>query len=227
MVSTAIGWRCSGGSRLCSSRSRAVPCSVVASSLLRRLRRCSVGASFFFLPLPSFSLSWLSLLARVCRGVAARWRRAWECARATGARAFIAGAPSSNGGRLVIGGWGSRGDQGRELTSNGREWLCGRGAKEIGPCPGRDPLARPCHHYRGSVGEGKRHERSGRGVEKMNRRADMRGPCGSGCKRRRGGTWVWASRGLAAGPARACGPTCCCALAGLAGCWLGCEAEQA
>ena len=27
-----------------------------------------VGRSLFFLPLPSFFLSWLSLLARVCRG---------------------------------------------------------------------------------------------------------------------------------------------------------------
>ena len=55
----------------------------------------------------------------------------------------------------------------------------------------------------------------------------MRGPCGSGCKRWRGGAWVGAACGLATGPARARGPACCCALAGLAGCWLGREAEQA
>ena len=105
-------------------------CSVVASSLLRRLQRCFVGASFFFLPLPSFFLSWLFLLARVCRGVAARWRRAWECARATGAGAFIAGAPSSNGGRLVM----CRAHQAV------RVWWRRRGAKETGSCSQRDPL---------------------------------------------------------------------------------------
>jgi len=39
--------------------------------------------------------------------------------------------------------------------------------------------------------------------------------------------WWWAAGRWAAGPARARGPACCCALAGLAGCWLGREAEQA
>ena len=55
----------------------------------------------------------------------------------------------------------------------------------------------------------------------------MRGPCGSGYKLWRGGAWAGAACGLAAGPARARGPACCCALAGQAGCWLGREAEQA
>jgi len=43
-----------------------------------------------------------------------------------------------------------------------------------GHASGVTPLARPCHRCRGSVGEGNRRERSGHGVEKMNRRADMR-----------------------------------------------------
>ena len=56
------------------------------------------------------------------------------------------------------------------ISSNGRAWLRGRCAKGTRPCPGRDPLARPCLHCRGSVGEGDRREWSGHGVEKMNMR---------------------------------------------------------
>ena len=109
--------------------------------------------------------------------------------------------------------------RGARLHPTARAWLHGCGTKEIGACPGRDPLARPCQCCRGSVGEGNRRERSGRGVEKMNRRADMRGPCGSGGKRRRGGAWAWAMHaGLLAGLATRVGMACCCALAGLAGC---------
>ena len=79
---------------------------------------------------------------------------------------------------------GIKGDRGRELASNGREWLRGHGAKETGPCPGRDPLARPYQCCRGLVGEGNRRERSGRGVEKMNRRkADGWGSAGSDSRR--------------------------------------------
>ena len=47
------------------------------------------------------------------------------------------------------------------------------------PCPERDPLARPAIAV-GVLSEG----RISVGVEKKHSRADMRGPAGSGCKRR-------------------------------------------
>ena len=90
------------------------------------------------------------------------------------------------------------------------------------PCPGRDPLARPCHRCWPLVARAVE-----RGVEKMNRRADMRGPCGSGCKRRRGGAREWATCWAASWAGRAssaglllrvlAGLAGCCALAGRAG----------
>ena len=76
------------------------------------------------------------------------------------------------------------------LHPTARAWLRGRGAKETGACPGRDPLARPLpvlSVFGRAVVE--------HGVGKNNSRADMRGPAGSGCKRRRGDARAWATCG--------------------------------
>jgi len=81
--------------------------------------------------------------------VATRWRQAQECARATGVGALIAERGMAEPGDRRM---GIKGDRRRELASNSHEWLRGRGAKETGPCPRRDPLARSCQGYRGLVG---------------------------------------------------------------------------
>jgi len=76
------------------------------------------------------------------------------------------------------------------LHPTARAWLHGRGAKEIGACPGRDPLARPLPVLSAFGRAVVEHD-----VEKKNSRADMRGPAGSGCKRRQGDAWAWAMCG--------------------------------
>ena len=71
---------------------------------------------------------------------------------------------------------------GARLHPMARAWLRGRGAKETGACP--LPVLSVFGH---AVVE--------HGVGKKNSRADMRGPAGSGCKRRRGDTRAWATCG--------------------------------
>ena len=73
-------------------------------------------------------------------------------------------------------------------ASDGGAGLRGRGARGIGSCLGRDPLARPYHRGRLLVTRAVE-----RGVEKMNRRADMWGPRGNGSRRAEGTRACWAS----------------------------------
>ena len=81
-------------------------------------------------------------------GMATKWRRGVESSGHQG-RGFIADQGTAEPGDRWM---GNKGDWRSELASNGHEWLRGHGAKETGPCPGRDPLARSCQGCRGLVG---------------------------------------------------------------------------
>ena len=105
------------------------------------------------LSLPSSSL----FSGSSVHGMATKWRRGVESSGHQG-RGFIADRGTAEPGDRRM---GFKGDRRRVLASNGREWLRGRGAKETGPCPGRDTLAHPCQCCRGSVGEGNHRERLG------------------------------------------------------------------
>ena len=80
-------------------------------------------------------------------GMATKWRRGVESSGHQG-RGFIADRGMAEPDDRWM---GIKGDWRHVLASNGREWLRGRGAKETGPCPGRDPLARPYHCCRPPV----------------------------------------------------------------------------
>ena len=71
----------------------------------------------------------------------------------------------------------------------------GRGARgRQDHAPGMTPSL-PCHCCRSPVVRWFE-----RGVGKKHSSADVRGPAGSGCKRRRGDAWAWATCGCHAGP---------------------------
>ena len=89
-------------------------------------------------------------------GMATKWRRGVESSGHQG-RGFIADQGTAEPGDWWM---GIKGDRRRVLASNGREWLRGRGAKETGPCPGRDP---PGPLLPALPGLGRRRERRGGG----------------------------------------------------------------
>jgi len=89
-------------------------------------------------------------------GMATKWRRGVESSGHQG-RGFIADRGTTEPGDRRM---GFKGDRRRVLASNGREWLRGRGAKETGPCPGRDP---PGPLLPALPGLGRRRERRGGG----------------------------------------------------------------
>ena len=66
----------------------------------------------------------------------------------------------------------------------------GAAPRRQGHAPGVTPWPAPASAVGARSERGIGVSSQGRGVEKMNRRADMLGPCGSGCKRRRGGAWA-------------------------------------
>ena len=75
-MSWEIGWRCSGELRPCSFGSSAVPTldrDEDGGVVLRYGNSGDVGRSLFFLPLPSFFLSWLGCAVDGHQMAAGRW----------------------------------------------------------------------------------------------------------------------------------------------------------
>ena len=217
MVSTAIGWQCSGGSRPCSSRSLAVPTRDRDDDDGVALGSGDFGSTRgLLLPLSPLSLGSGE------RWTATRWRRGTGERLGIRGRGFYSRAhPWSS----VDGGWRTRGDQ--RASSEAGLGFWGRGAV-VGAAPrgrqGHAPGVTPGPLLPSLSGLGRRRIGVGRKKALLSEVANGWGPLAAAAGEAKGARGVgrWA-----AGPARARGPTCCCALAGLAGCWLGREAEQA
>ena len=131
-------------------------------------------------------------------GMATKWRRGVESSGHQG-RGFIADRGTAEPGDRRM---GIKGDQRHELASNGREWLRGRGAKETGPCPRRDP---PGPLLLGLSGLGRRRERRGGGRRHCGRGwltcgarvAAAAGEVRAACGRERRAGWLHGPRALA------------------------------
>jgi len=120
----------------------AVQCGVASTCLIGTSSSAPAtpATSRGFGTLPSSSSPPSSLLARVCCGRPPRWRRGdGTSSRATRAGAFIAKAPSSNGGR-------HRAVEARAMHPTVARGCVGAAQGGARPCPGRDPLARSCQH---------------------------------------------------------------------------------
>ena len=184
-----IGWWCSGGLRPCSSGSSAVPTPDRDEDDGVALGSGDFGKLFPLaaaLASPPFFLFSLFSLGSGVLWTATRWRRG------TGERSGIRGqgfitelhAPMASGDRAV---------ERRAMHQTARVRLRERGAREIGPCPGRDPLVRPA-----TVVGARSRERLGVGVEKTTLWtgvADMRGQVAAAVRRKRRGARAWATWG--------------------------------